>query len=55
MDQSIDGPAVAGVFQAPAGLEHLKAGLDAESFAQQHLVQQGHRSLFMLRRMLVTR
>ena len=41
MEQGVDGEAVAGVLQAPAGLQLVKQGLNHESFAQQHVVQQG--------------
>ena len=43
------------VFQAPAGLEHLKEGLDAESFAGQHLVQQGQQRVLPFAALPVTR
>ena len=42
VDQGVDGGAVAGVLQAHAGLQLVKEGLNNESFAQQHFVQQGY-------------
>jgi len=38
----MDGALVSVVVRSHTGLEHLKEGLDDQSFAQQHLVQQGH-------------
>ena len=39
--QDVDGGSVSGVLQAHAGLQLVKQGLNNESFAQQHFVQQG--------------
>ena len=37
---------VSGVLQAHGGLEFIKEGFHDESFAQQHLIQQGHQIVF---------
>ena len=41
MDQGVDGESASGALQAHAGLELVKEGFNHESFAQQHVVQQG--------------
>ena len=46
---------VSGVLQAHGGLEFIKEGFYDETFARQHLIQQGHQIFFMLRRMPVTK
>ena len=46
MDEGIDGGSVSGVLQAHGGLEFIKEGFHDESFAQQHLIQQGHQIVF---------
>ena len=48
MDEGMNGGSVADGLQAHAGLEHLKEGFYAESFAQQHFVQHGHQMVFHL-------
>lgn len=55
MDEGVNGGAVAGVLQTPAGLQLGKEGLDDESFSQQHFVQQGQQVVLHVAAMPVSR